>query len=310
MRILYWLLLIGWICLSCESQQRKKLVEEAPAITQKLVDQTGREIVLSQRPKRIVSLAPNITETIFALGAQAKLVARSQACDYPPAVFDIPEVQTFPQLDLEQIRQTEADLLLTTDEIFTPEDIEQLARIGLPTYLLHYEGLGDVFNAISDLGVLLQHEDRASQLIDSLQTITQQVHDSTRNLIHYGTVILISDDPLIVAGGGGYLDSMIYLAGGKNLFGHQEAAYYRTTVEEILQQKPEFLILPSKDDQVYGRLIATHPALYYTPADKNKQVHILDPDLLYRPGPRLVEGVLDLTQILHTRLTRQQLGIQ
>ncbi len=304
------LLILGFVSFwGCDQQKRRQLVESAPSIAQNITDDAGRNIQLPNKPKRIVSLAPNITETLFAIGAADKLVARSQACDYPPEALDIAEVQTFPQLDLEQIQQTQADLLITTDEIFTPEDISQLSRIGLPTYLLHYGGIGDVFRSIRQLGQLLDQQHQADQLADSLQTITKQVADSTQNLIHYGTVILISDDPLLVAGGGGYLDSLIYLAGGKNLFHRKEEAYYRTTVEELLSVKPEYLIIPSKDDQIYGRLISTYPALYYTPADKEKRVHIIDPDLLYRPGPRLVEGLLDLTQILHARLTRQQLKI-
>ena len=96
---------------------------------------------------------------------------------------------------------------------------------------------------------------------------------------------------------------MIYKAGGQNVFSTKPDAYHRTTVEEILQAQPEFLILPTEDQQAYARLIEVHPMLYNTPADVADQAFLIAPDLLYRPGPRLLTGLLQLTNLLHSGLT-------
>ncbi|MCB0844722.1 MAG: hypothetical protein KDE26_15820, partial [Bacteroidetes bacterium] len=89
-------------------------------------------------------------------------------------------------------------------------------------------------------------------------------------------------------------------------FAENDEAYPEMTPEAILKAQPEFLILPSNDPQVYADLLAKYPILYNTPADQLKQVHIIDPDHLYRPGPRTLTGLLELTHILHTQLNPQK----
>lgn len=298
-----------WITLCCclwacnGNQSRKQLVDNAPSIAQTYVDQTGREIALPKRPDRVASLAPSITEIVFAIGAEERLVARTQACDYPEEVTSYPEVQTYPSLDLEQIASYTPELLLATDEIFTPDDVARLEKLGLPIYLQHFDSLADVYEGIRELGALLRVPERANQVADSLVALEQRIRDSTANQVKYRTMILISNDPLIVAGGTGYLNRLIEAAGGKNAFAEVNEAYYTTTVEQILQVKPEVLVLPARRQTVYTELLGQYPLLYNTPADVNKQVHIMDPDLLYRPGPRLLQGLLELTNILHAKLT-------
>ncbi len=287
------------------SGDRKKLVESAPTISQQLKDQTGRTIQLPNRPERIISLAPNITEIIFAIGAEGKLIGRSQACDYPAAVKSFPEVVTYPQLDLEQLKSLDPDLIITTDEIFTPDDIATLERLGLPIYLQRYQSLNDVYKGMEELGELLGTADQAKLVADSLRRIEASVLDSTEGAVHYRTTLLISGDPLKVAGGSGYLNQLIINAGGKNVYEESEEPYPTTTVEQLLQLQTEYLILPSKDKHVYQDLLDLYPALYNTPADVNKQVHVIDPDLVYRPGPRMLQGLLELTHILHSRLNPQ-----
>ncbi|MEO1448200.1 MAG: helical backbone metal receptor [Bacteroidota bacterium] len=293
-----------WMCcvLGCASSARKSAAADAPLISQTITDHTGRELRLPNLPKRIVSLAPNITEMVFAVGGGDKLIARSQACDYPEAAAKKTEVPTWPNLDLEAIAQTESDLIITTDMIFTPDDLAQIERLGIPIYLQHYGTMADIFTGMKDIGQLVGEEAQSNRVADSLETLVNLVLDSTENQIKYRTLMLISGNPLKVVGGSGFLHEMIEKAGGKNVYAARKEAFVETTVEEILRSEPEFLILPSKDDQVYAELLAAYPALYNTPADVYKQVHIIDPDLVYRPGPRMIEGLLTLTHILHTNL--------
>ena len=129
---------------------------------------------------------------------------------------------------------------------------------------------------------------------------------ATENEIKYKAMILISADPLMVVGGGGFLHELIEKAGGENVFADAGDSYHNTTVEEILSKEPEFLILPSKNDQVYNNLLTQYPYLQSTPADLNRQVFIVDPDIFYRPGPRSIDALLELTHILHTQLPPSQ----
>ncbi|MEO0469201.1 MAG: helical backbone metal receptor [Bacteroidota bacterium] len=294
------------VLLSCQSSEKKKLVSSAPLLNQQVTDDLGRAVSLNAQPEKVVSLAPNLTEIIFAIGAEDKLVARSQACDFPEETADYPEVITYPELDLEQIVATEADLLVANDEIFTPERISQMERTGIPVYIQRYRTLDDVYQGIRKLGDLLDVTAGAQHIADSLQQLETRITEETKDQVKYNTMVLISSNPLLVVGGQGYIHEIIEKAGGKNLFGDIDKPYHETTVEEILKRQPEFLILPSTDDQAYQNLLALYPPLYNTPADINKQVHLIRPDILYRPGPRMLDGLLQMTQILHTQLTPDQ----
>ncbi|MEO0896507.1 MAG: helical backbone metal receptor [Bacteroidota bacterium] len=296
-----------FFCSCSNDSQKKKEIEDAPFISQQFTDDKGNTIRLSKKPTKVISLAPNITEIVFAIGAGDKLIGRSQACDYPDAALYKDEIITYPSLDLEQIKASGAELLLTTDEIFTPDDISQLERLGIPVYQQSYKSVADIFRGIRKLGEVLDVEERANVVADSLSALEKKISEKTENLVKYNTILLITNnDPLMVAGGRGYLNELIKKAGAKNAFAQTNKPYETITPEAFLASKPEYLILPSSNDQVYADFLTNFPSLYYTVAEKNNQVHIVDPDLIYRPGPRVVQGLMMLTQIFHSQLTPEE----
>ncbi|MEL6624417.1 MAG: helical backbone metal receptor [Bacteroidota bacterium] len=302
------LLIILALLVSCQNNSQKKLISEAPLISQTYTDGLGRKIQLSDRPQRIISLAPNITEIIYAIGAEDKLVARTQACDYPQEVFSLAEVTTFPAIDLEQIRTLRPDLILATNEIFGPDDIAQLERVGAPVYIQVYQKMSDIYDGMEALGKVFDVADQAKAIADSLRALDKRVTQATEGQIPYSTLLLTSSgDPLQAVGGKGYLNELIQKAGGKNIFADIDKPYASVDPESILLKKPEYLILPSTNDQVYQQLIGQYPSLYNTEAEKLKQVFVVNPDIYYRPGPRTLDALLDLTQILHTQLNRESI---
>lgn len=298
-----WMALVLLLSLTaCEKVQRHRLVKDAPLIGVSLTDDLGRKLSLPQAPRRIVSMAPSITEIIFAIGAGDRLIARSQACNYPEAAFQVEEITTYPELDREQLMRTGADLLLTTDEIFGPEAIRLIEETGIPVYVQRYDSLSGIYRNIRNIGKLLGTEQQANRVADSLESLAQKITQVTKDEIKYGAMILVSSDPLMAAGGKGYLNEMIQMAGGRNIFEKRAEAYPHVTVEEILRAQPEILIIPSNNQQAYAELLALYPMLSSTPADYRKQVFLIHPDLLFRPGPRALRGLLELTHILHTNL--------
>lgn len=290
-----------------ENKSRRTLIEEAPLISQSLTDDTGRKISLPHAAHRVASIAPNITEMIFAMGAQDRLIARSQACDFPEGVADKYVITTFPAIELEELKQVGPDLIITTDEIFSEQDISQIERLDIPVYLQHYETLADVYRCIEDLGTILDQEREARHLADSLRRLEGRIVAATEDLAKYRTAIIIHADPLKVVGGRGFLHELIEKAGGMNVFEDKTQAYPVTTLEELLYLQPEFIIFPSKDQRLFQELLGRYPLLQNTPAYDKDQFYLVDPDFLYRPGPRMLQGLLELTHILHTQLNPQAL---
>jgi iron complex transport system substrate-binding protein len=296
------LLLLALFAFAC-GENKKDLIDNAPLIAADYTDDTGRKVHLPHRVETVASIAPSITEMVFAIGGQKKLIARSQACDYPEAVDSIPKVMTYPNLDVEKLVSMKPDLVLTTDEIFTPDGIAALEAKGLKIYLQSYKTMGDVYRCMRDLGKILECEKQANLVADSLQNIEKQVEKETKDLAKYHTMILVSDEPLKVIGGTGYLNELIEKAGGLNIFKDKKEGYPTTTVEEIMMRQPEYLIIPSEDPEIYTKLLMLYPYLHNTPADIQHHIFIVEPDVFYRPGPRTTEALLILTNILHSSLT-------
>ena len=296
----------GFLLPSCSDSERRAAIEQAPLISKVLTDGTGREIRLARSPRTFVSIAPNITEIFYALGAEDKLLARSEACNFPKAALELEAIPTYPQLDMEMLKSLDADLIISTDDVFGQEQLALFEAAEIPIFLQSYNSLADVFDGISEIGTLIGKRDIANHLSDSLRALTRHIVDSTQNQIKYGTLVLIGDEPLEVIGGKGLLNELIEKAGGRNVFADKDTLFYQPTTAEILQMQPEFLLIPSANDQAYANLVAQYPDLYNTPAEVTKQVFILDPELLFRPGPRIVEGLLLMTRTLHGRLARER----
>ncbi|MEM6802777.1 MAG: helical backbone metal receptor [Bacteroidota bacterium] len=298
--IIYTLLgLLLWT--ACEDN-RKKMITSAPLISRQYTDDQGKEIKLKKPAQRIVSLAPNITEMIYAIGAEDKLVGRSEACNYPYEVGEIDEVSLNPVLDVNFLLDLKPDLVFTTKESFTPEQIDLLRREGLIIYVQSYRSLADIYDRIKDIGEILDKAPQAAHLADSLAALEQRIVDSTEVQVQYGSMMLIGNNPLEMVGDKGILGEILSKAGAKNVYQGVDSSFVHPNEMEALQKQPEFLIIPSENDQFYANLLVQYPALYNTPADALKQVYVIDPELLFRPGPRILEGLMELTQILHNRL--------
>lgn len=276
---------LGLLLGAC-SNDKRKLIESAPLISRTYTDDTGREILLSSPPKKIISLAPNITEMIYAIGAEDKLIARSEACNYPYEVGEIEEISLTPSLDVEALKSLSPDLIFTTDDSFTPEQVAVMEQEDLPIYLQSYQNLADIYEGIRKLGTILGHPDEANQLADSLTRLEKLIVDSTQNQVQYGAMLLVGNRPLEVVGNRGVLGEILNKAGAKNVFAEFDSVFVHPTEAVTFNKQPEFLIIPTENGQAYANLLELYPSLYNTPADALKQVFVVDPEILFRPGPR------------------------
>lgn len=289
---------------ACGDIERQKLVDEAPLLSISLEDATGNEIVWQTPPERIISLAPSITESIFAIDGQDKLLARSSACDRPDDVLNYEAIRLFPSLDTERLFELSPDALLMVAETFPSELIQMINEKGIPVLTQSYGSWDDIYQGITNLGVLLEKEEEAQKLNDSLRTVLKRIVDQTQNEVKYRTAILVRAEPLTFAGGIGLLDQLITDAGATHVFADVEEEYVELSSQEVIQAQIEYLIIPTDNSLFYTELIAKYPELTNTPADYNKQVYLVDPATYFRPGPGMLEAQLELTRILHNKLNR------
>lgn len=275
---------------------------DADTTVTRVTDDLGRTVEISTPVRRVVSLAPNLTEIVHAAGAGSTLVGVTKSADYPPAVDTLPTISALP-VDFEAVTARNPDLVLATDQINAPRDAETFDALDVPIYFFSFTSLDDVLNAIRTTGELLGTAEAAAdsaralqKQIEALRTRTADVQDRPRVLV------LIGDDTLYAFGQGSYIHTLVELAGGRSITDSLETQAPTLSEEYVLTAKPDVILGAWGADYAPSRLLSLHPTWDIVPAVKNDRVYSLPQDLLLRPGPRLVDGARRMAHRLHPAL--------
>lgn len=282
---------------------------DVPAMT--YVDGLGREIILNGPAQRVISLAPSLTEVLFAIGAGAQVVGRDDLSDFPAEVANVASIgSTFGSLNTEAIVALEPDLVVAA-EINTPEQVKSLEDLGITVYYFKNPADFDgMYNDLETMGMLTGHEDEAAALAESLSARVEAVESAVATITEKPTVFYEIDgtDPAKpwTTGPGTFMDMMITKAGGVNIGGVLSDSYAQISVEEIVLQDPNIIVL---GDTLYGvtiESIAQRAGWGDLTAVKEGSIFAFDDNLASRPGPRLVDGLEELLKILHPELVPVQ----
>lgn len=262
-----------------------------------VTDDIGRVVTLPDTIRRIVTLAPNVTEIAYAAGAAGRVVAVTTADDHPPAVESLPRIGVLP-LDFEALLQHKPDLVLAAEEANSPRDAEALVEFGVPVYFLSFDGVSDIVNAVKTVGELIGTGPHASNVADSLRW---RLSDLSRNDVSEDqrpdVLFLIGVETLYSFGGDSYVNEMIRLAGGRSVTENLSTRAPVLSDEFVLTSAPD-VILGAFNDITAERLLRARPAWEAVPAVHQGRVHAIDPDLVLRPGPRVVDGVAEMRRLL------------
>jgi ABC-type Fe3+-hydroxamate transport system substrate-binding protein len=268
-----------------------------------VTDDLGRTVTLDPSVERVVSLAPNLTEIVHAAGAGSKLVAITKSGDHPPSVDTLPHVSALP-VDFEAVAAQEPDLVLATDQINAPNDIETFESLNIPIYFFSFDTLDDIVESVRTTGRLLGTEataaDSAAVLqrgIDSLRARTGTIPNDQRPRV----LVLVGDDTLYSFGQGSYVHTLVELAGGRSITADIENQAPTLSDEYVLTQKPDVIVGLWGTDYDASRLLDLHPTWDVVPAVQNNRVYSFPTALLARPAPRVLEGTRQLARRLHPK---------
>ena len=266
----------------------------------KFKDEVGREVVFSFPPKRIVSLAPNITEILFKLGLDEEIVGVSIHSNFPEKAKDKVRVGSYISLDFERIVSLKPDLVVATGAGNTREMVERLEKMGFPSYVIYPKTFDDILQSIHHLGQIMNREKEALKIIQGMKERRQKVVDLTQGLPRPKVFIQIGDAPIVTVGKGSFADDLIHLAGGKNIAEKEKEVYPRFGMEEILKRSPEVILISSMNPKGdYQKIVQEWGRWKAIPAVKNGQIHLIDSDLIDRPSPRIIDGLEEIARILH-----------
>jgi iron complex transport system substrate-binding protein len=269
-------------------------------------DQLGRNISVPANPRRIVSLAPSITEIVFALEQEHRLVGVTRYGDYPPEAAKLPKVGSYVRLDIERIVALNPDLCIATKDGNPKAIIDRLESLKIPVYVVDPHNLETILETILEIGTILNAGDRAKTLTTRLRSRIQRVKSRVAQVNYRPRVFFqIGISPIVSAGTDTFIHELIELAGGINL-AKGWLAYPRFSREQVLALEPEVFIITSMSRQaVFEQIKAEWRRWPNIPAVRNERIFLVDSDLFDRPSPRLVSGLELLTRLIHPELQEQ-----
>jgi iron complex transport system substrate-binding protein len=270
-----------------------------------LQDDAGTRVRLDTPARRIISLAPHVTETLFAAGAGGQIVGAVDYSDYPEAAKKLPRIGSYAQLDLEAIAALKPDLAIGWGSGNVPAHIEKLRALGIPVYLSEPGRIDDVAKNIERYGALAGTQAAAGEaaagfLARLLALRTRHGQRPTVRVFYQ-----IWKQPLMTVGGSQVITDAIRLCGGENIFASLKPLAPNVSIEAVLAADPEVIVASGMgearpewvDDwrQWPGMTAVKHNNLFFIP-----------PDLIQRHTPRILDGAEQLCTHLET--ARQSLG--
>lgn len=248
------------------------------------VDDLGREIELDRTPTRLISLAPAVTEILFALELEEELIGVSNQCDYPEAALEKPKVGDI-NVDFEAIVDKEPDLVFMTAGM--DEDRQKIEDLGFPVAVVDPSTIDETMNSIEWIGEITGHSLQAAELLDWMEERIAEIREKAAELETTPRVYYeVWDEPLMTAGPNTFVHDIIKISGGENIAGDLQQEWAPYSEEEVIASDPEIIIVPWEDDRVYDR-----SSWEDITAVQNENVFFVNPDLMVRPGPRIIEGL-------------------
>ncbi len=246
------------------------------------------------RQIRIASLSPNLTEMVVALGAGQQLVGRSSACDYPESVKSLPVVGSLGRPSPEALLLARADIVVA-ESLRSPEDAATLRALNIRVELFPAARLDDYFRNLLRLGTLLgraQEAQRAKEKFDSEPTGTDANNQ--------GVLVVIASSPVITAGKNSFLTDIIHAAGGRNVAAGEDKDYFNCSMEEIAIWNPDWILAPGLPPEQRKELEKSPAWAGLAAVKGNRLITDFNSDLLYRLGPRTIDGIRQLRERLNT----------
>jgi iron complex transport system substrate-binding protein len=268
-----------------------------------VTDETGRSINITEAPQRIVSLAPGITETLYALGLDHQIAGVTTFCNWPAAAVKKTRIGGFTNPSIEKIVSLKPDLIIATADGNRKDTVEQLERLKLPVYVTNPSDTKGVLNSILHIGIITNREKEAGNMVAKFQkrlnNIADQVHHKRKPRVFFQ----IGLEPIITAGRGTLINEVIERAGGVNVAGLDIANYPRYSAEGIIGAAPEIIIFaPMVNDKEFTGVKRFWHKFRELPAVKNNKIYPMNADLINRASPRIVDAIEKMAFILHPEI--------
>ncbi|XOQ58589.1 MAG: ABC transporter substrate-binding protein [Clostridium sp.] len=284
---------------SKDSQKDNEQIQTSKDTTYpiKIKDSFNREVTIEKEPKKVISLAPNITEIIYALNRQDTLIGRTDFCTYPKEVSKIPSIGGLTNPNIEKIVQLEPDLVIASNQL-GKEDLKKIEELNIKVVVLSgADSFQGTYDIITNVGKVLNSNSKANSVISSMKKKVEYVQKKVKGMPTPSVYYVVSFGKVgdYTAGRDTFIGKMITMAGGKNAA--DDITGWKYSIEKLIEKNPDMIICSNKFNSKNG--IKTTVGYKDLDAVKNNKVFEIDEDIINRQGPRLADGLEALAKIIH-----------
>lgn len=288
--------------MGCKKKESEAISSETETFTQSVypmtfTDSYGNKMTLEEEPQRIISCGPAITELIYALGQEKKLVGRTDYCNYPEACLAIESVGAIDVPNVETIVALQPDLVIASS-IFSKESYEQLTGLGIKVICFNEErDPKGVYTMIGMLGKLINANEEATTVVAEMESKIKQVQSRIEQVqtaapsVYY--VVSFGEYGDFTCGGDTYIHQLITEAGGRNVA--EDVKGWSFSVDQLIEDDPDIIIVPEWAKEEF---METEPYNQLS-AVKNNKVYTIDTDKLDRQGARNAEAIEEMAAIFY-----------
>ena len=272
--------------------------------------QNREAVPLPAKPSRIVSLAPNLTEILFALGLDEKIAAVSNDSDYPPEADKKKKVGTFWQPNIEAVIAAKPDLVITLWFEQQKAVAETLNRLGYRVLTLKAEKIEELRTAIKKIGAATGRKQQANELVKNIENQFSNLQSKFSSTNKVKVLWVVGVENLSVAGRNTFINELIEIVGGENAIGPTISQYPQIGAEELITCGAEIIIQSAMGTSNISKQQRAAEAFWSKwanlPAVKNNRIYVVDSDLVLRLGPRLPQGAEMIARCLHSEIYTQE----
>lgn len=259
----------------------------------------------------VVSLSPSLTEIVFQLGKGACLVGRSAVCNYPDEVSKIPVTGNLGSPYMEKLAVLKPSILLVS-AFQDPSVRKTLENMGVKVVVLPMDSIDCYFSGVKELGEILHCEAAAEKEIQRVKTGLESFKENIKNTVPEKRPVVyleVWNSPLMTVGGKSFINDFISYAGGKNVAGNEAKDYFTCSEEWVILSNPDIIISPAMGKEQMKDILKRSGWTAIT-AIKNKRVYLaLNQDLIYRLGPRILEGIEVLHKCIYPEKAGEKKGV-
>ncbi len=270
-------------------------------------DEIGRRLRIPNPPKRIVSMAPSITEILFTLGLREEIVGVTDFCDYPEAVSTKQRIGGFVNPSIEKIVSLKPDLIFGIRDGNRMDTVHRLSDLGFSVYVVDPTGFDGVVKTTENIGEVVRRREKSTEIVRKITKKKEIIVRLTQSLPKPRVFFQLGFSPIVTVGRGTLGDDLVRLAGGRSISENESGSYPVYGVETILSKAPEVIILSSMDaKRDYLNLMKMWRSWKELPAVKMNAIYVVDSNLVDRPTPRVVEGLEAMAGMIHPEAWREK----